>query len=188
MGLISLLKQGLSEFEYIGDFVFKFRTNVKRNDLLDQLRKKKKKRISISNKEPDTTRILCDRLHAWWLTQSQFTTLQPSLIVRRWVGHQTLWRLRPQTFKLVGVSCSIFGLHLDPTVGFMLLQRFCVGLAVEYSSCLISGLNLDLYVCCLNPLRKVDKKATIRNRYNRIPHPALTPNGKRTPTIKTALN
>ena len=27
----------------------------------------------------------------------------------------------------------------------------------------------------------------IRNRYNRIPHPALTPNGKGTPTITTIL-
>ena len=37
-------------------------------------------------KLPDTTRMLCDRLHAWWLTQSRLTTLQPSFIARRWVG------------------------------------------------------------------------------------------------------
>ena len=34
---------------------------------------------------------------------------------------------------------------------------------------------------------KVDKKAMIRNRYNRIPHPALNTKRESTPTIKTAL-
>ena len=34
----------------------------------------------------------------------------------------------------------------DSTVGFLLLQRFSIGLAIEYSSCFISVLNLDLYV------------------------------------------
>ena len=32
--------------------------------------------------------MLCDRLHAWWLTQSRLTTLQTSLIARRWVEWQ----------------------------------------------------------------------------------------------------
>ena len=36
------------------------------------------------------------------------------------------------------------------TVGFLLLQRFSVSLAVEYSSCFISVMNLDLYVCCFD--------------------------------------
>ena len=37
-------------------------------------------------------------------------------------------------------------------VGYQLLQRFSVSLAVEYSSCFISVLNLDLYLCCFDAL------------------------------------
>ena len=37
----------------------------------------------------DTTWMLCDSLHAWWLTQSRLTALQTSLIARRWVVPQT---------------------------------------------------------------------------------------------------
>ena len=34
---------------------------------------------------------------------------------------------------------------------------------------------------------KVNEKTKIRSRYNRILHPAITSNGKETPTIKTAF-
>ena len=37
-------------------------------------------------------------------------------------------------------------------VGFLLLWRFSVGLAAEYSSCFISVLNLDLYIYCFDAL------------------------------------
>ena len=37
-------------------------------------------------------------------------------------------------------------IHRGLTVGLLLLQRFRVGIAVEYSSCFIPVLNLDLYV------------------------------------------
>ena len=40
------------------------------------------------------TLMYCNRLHAWWSTQSQLATLLSSLIARRWVGLQTLWRFR----------------------------------------------------------------------------------------------
>ena len=39
MGLKSLLKQGLSEPEFYGDLVYKFRKIVCRNDFSDQFRK-----------------------------------------------------------------------------------------------------------------------------------------------------
>ena len=42
--------------------------------------------------------------------------------------------------------------HWGSTAGLLLLQRVSVGLAVEYSSCFISVLNLDLYVCCVGAL------------------------------------
>ena len=35
---------------------------------------------------------------------------------------------------------------------WILLQRFSVGLAVEYSSCFISIMDIDLYVCCFDSL------------------------------------
>ena len=57
-------------------------------------------------KEPHITWMLCDRLYVWWLTQSRLSTCRSGL---------RILRLRPE--KL------------------MLLQRFSVGLPVEYSSC-----------------------------------------------------
>ena len=40
------------------------------------------------------TLMYCNRLHAWWSTQSPLATLLSSLIARRWVGLQTLRRFR----------------------------------------------------------------------------------------------
>ena len=36
------------------------------------------------------TLMYCNRLQAWWSTQSRLATLLSSLIARRWVGLQTL--------------------------------------------------------------------------------------------------
>ena len=56
-----------------------------------------------------------------------------------------------KTFNLVGARCSVFvRAHRGSIVGFLLVQRFSVGL--EYWSCFISVLNLDLYVCCFGVL------------------------------------
>ena len=38
------------------------------------------------------------------------------------------------------------------TVGFLLFQHFSGGYAIEYSSCFISVLNLDLYAYCFDAL------------------------------------
>ena len=57
------------------------------------------------------------------------------------------------SIKLVGTRCSVVGrANHGSAVGFLLLQRFefIVGLVVEYSSCIITVLNLDLYVCCFD--------------------------------------
>ena len=49
------------------------------------------------------------------------------------------------SMKLTGAWWSVFGrAHRGSTVGFRLLQRFSVGFAVEYSSCFISVISLDL--------------------------------------------
>ena len=38
--------------------------------------------------------MFCNRLHAWWSTQSRSAILLSSLIARRWVGLQSLWWFR----------------------------------------------------------------------------------------------
>ena len=38
------------------------------------------------------TLMYCNRLHAWWSTQSRLATFLSSLIARRWVRLQNLWR------------------------------------------------------------------------------------------------
>ena len=84
-GLKSLLKQGLSEPEFYCDIVvvYKFRKIVGRTDFSDHFRK-----IIIRYKGIGYN-MLCDKLYAWWLTQSQLTTLQIFLIARRCVRPQT---------------------------------------------------------------------------------------------------
>ena len=83
-----------------------------------------------------------------FLNQSQLTTLLSSLIARQRVGPQTYWWLRPLTLNEVGLVLMIclWSGHRGSTVWFLLLQRFSVGLAVEYSACFIS------YVCCTDSL------------------------------------
>ena len=49
------------------------------------------------------------------------------------------------SMKLTGAWWSVFGrAHRGSTVVFLLLQRFSVGFAVEYSSCFISVISFDL--------------------------------------------
>ena len=80
VGLKTLLHQGLSEPEFYGDFVYKFKTIVGRADFSDQFRKNivRYKRIGY------TINIMRQ-----CLTQSRLITLLRSLIERRWVGRQT---------------------------------------------------------------------------------------------------
>ena len=46
--------------------------------------------------------MYCNRLHAWWSTQSRLATLLSSLIASWWVGLQTLWWFR--RFRLNDLS------------------------------------------------------------------------------------
>ena len=56
-----------------------------------------------------------------------------------------------RSIKLVGTRYSVVDrANRGSTGGFLLLQRFSVRLAVEYSSCIITVLNPDLYVCCFD--------------------------------------
>ena len=72
VGLKTLFLQGLSEPEFYGDLVYKFRKIIGKYDFPYH-----SKKIIVRYKK------ICDRLHAWLLTQSRLTTLLTSLIARR---------------------------------------------------------------------------------------------------------
>ena len=62
-----------------------------------------------------------------------------------------LMKAPAENFQLSGLGVKLWNWSGPPgTVGLLLPQRFRVGLAVEYSSCFILVLNLDLYVCCFD--------------------------------------
>ena len=88
--------------------------------------------------------MYCNRLHAWWSTQSRLATLLSSLIARWWVGLQTLlW------FRLKHVSIDeMVGLSVRPTGDYLLdfLLRYSALLLLSPDICFISLLYLDLYV------------------------------------------
>ena len=79
VGLKSLLLQGLSEPQFYGDLVYKFRKIIGKNDFPYHFRKivVRYKKIGYNIK------MLCDRRHAWLLIQSRLTALLTSLIARR---------------------------------------------------------------------------------------------------------
>ena len=139
-GLKSLLKQDLSEPEFYGDLVYKFRIIVGRNDFSDQFRKiiirHKRIRYNMNVKRqtaclvvnPFTVNNFAALFNCLKLNDGSGIKLQ-----RSWLGLDDLsW--------------------VGPTRVQMLDQRFSVGLVVEYSSCFISVMNLDLYVCCFDSL------------------------------------
>ena len=86
VGLKTLLHQGLSEPEFYGDLVYKFKKIVGRADFSDQFKKiiVRYKRIGYNINIMWQSAFLV-------LTQSRLITLLPSLIARRWVGRQTRW-------------------------------------------------------------------------------------------------
>ena len=68
------------------------------------------------------TLVYCSRLFAWWSTQSGLETLLSSLITRRWVRLQTLWRYRLKDLsidEMIGAWC--IGVYRGLPVGFLLL-------------------------------------------------------------------
>ena len=88
VGLKSLLRQGLSEPDFYGDLVYKLKKIVGSNNYSAQFIKiiSNYKKIGYTI----VTLMYCNRLHAWWSTQSLLATLLSSLIARRWVRLQTL--------------------------------------------------------------------------------------------------
>ena len=100
--------------------------------------------------------MYCNRLHAWWSTQSRLATLLSSLIARRWVGLQTLWWFWLKDLSIdevVGAWC--FGCcqaHCGLPVGFLLL-RYSVLFTVESLS-LLYLIFISWFICssrwCIN--------------------------------------
>ena len=78
VGLKSLLLQGLSEPEFYGDLVYKVKKIVGSNNFSAQIIK-----IISLTKRLAITLMYCNRLHAWWSTQSRLATLLSSLIASR---------------------------------------------------------------------------------------------------------
>ena len=142
---LSLLKQGLSEPEFYGDLVYKFRKYFG-GDFSDQLK--------------NIIRYKRTGYNVHVMRQSACLVVNPITInnfplylhadgscIRRNEGSGLKCSI-----QLVGARCSVFGrAQWGSTVGYLLLQRFIKGLAVEYSSCFNSVLlDLDLYVCCFD--------------------------------------
>ena len=119
IGLISLLRQGHSEPEFYGDLVYKLKKIVGSYNFSAQFIKLFPviKRLAI-------TLMYCNRLHAWWSTQSWLATLLSSLIARRWVGLQALWRFRLKDLSIDEmVGAWYFGCLLGPP-GFTCWSSF----------------------------------------------------------------
>ena len=85
VGLKSLLCQGLSEPDFYGDLVYKVKKIIGSDNFSAQFIK-----IFSHHKKIGFNIMYCNRLHAWWSTQSRLVTLISALIARRWVGLQTL--------------------------------------------------------------------------------------------------
>ena len=83
-------------------------------------------KIISHNKRLSITLMYCNRLHAWWSTQSRLATLLSFLIARRWVVLQTLWRFPLKDLSIDEmVRAWCFGCLSGPPglpVGFLLLQ------------------------------------------------------------------
>ena len=71
---LSLLKQGLSKPEFYGDLVYKFRKWFGRRLFWSVKNTIRYKRTGYNIHVMRQSACLCDRVHAWWLTQSRLTT------------------------------------------------------------------------------------------------------------------
>ena len=86
ISLKTLLQQGISEPEFYGDLVYRFRKIVGKANLT--FRSNSENKLTII-KELAIAWILCSRLHAYLSTQSLLMAMLYSLIARRRFGPQT---------------------------------------------------------------------------------------------------
>ena len=83
--LKSFLCQELLEPEFFVDLVYKLKKIVGYNNFKRNLLK-----LFLTIKRLAITLMYCNRLHAWWSTQSQLATLLSSLFAREGVRRQSL--------------------------------------------------------------------------------------------------
>ena len=88
VGLNLSCDKGLSEPEFYGDLVFKLKKIVGSNNFSAQFIKTISHYKKIGYKP--ITLMYCNRLHAWWSTQSRLATLLSPIIARQWFRLQTL--------------------------------------------------------------------------------------------------
>ena len=94
----------LSEPEFYGDLVYKKIVGSINfsAQFIKVMSHYKKKRLAI-------TLMYCNRLHAWWSTQSRLTTLLSSLIARRLIClHGVSWWLSGSSSRCHGVVCGLW--------------------------------------------------------------------------------
>ena len=84
VGLEALLHQGLSEPEFYGNLVYKFRKIRGMTDFSDQFRK-----IIIRYKRIGYNLNVMRQSACLVITQSRLMAMLHSLIARRWIGRQT---------------------------------------------------------------------------------------------------
>ena len=125
--LKSLLKQGLSEPEFYGDLVYKFKKIVGRNDFSDQFKKItiRYKRIGYNMNVMRQTACLVVNP----ITANSFAYLFICTPLGIRLNNGSGIKL---SVKLAGAWWSVFGrAHRGSTVGLLLLQRFRVGLPLS---------------------------------------------------------
>ena len=83
--LKTLIREGLSEPEFYGDLVYKFKKLKRKNDFSFQFRK-----IITRYRRKGYDLNVMRQSSCLVFTQSWLITMLPSLIARRWVGRQTL--------------------------------------------------------------------------------------------------
>ena len=109
VGLKTLLHQGLSEPEFYGDLVYKFKKIVGRVDFCDQFRK-----IIIRYKGIGYNINIMRQSACLVFNPITVKTLLPSLIARRWVGRQTQWWPRHKAIYFSWFGPELFCLLLGP--------------------------------------------------------------------------
>ena len=83
---LSCIHQGLSEPEFYGDLVYKFKNNVGRADFSDQFKK-----IIVRSKRIGYNINIMRQSACLVFNPITVNTLLPSFIARQWVGRRTQW-------------------------------------------------------------------------------------------------
>ena len=109
VGLKSLLPQGLSEKEFYGDLVYKFKKIMRRTEFSDQFRI-----IIIRHKRIGYDLNVMRQSACLVMNPILVDNVAAILIARRWIGRQTLSWPRPKAFHFSWFCNRSFRLLLGP--------------------------------------------------------------------------